>query len=442
MAILANTAEAIITPPVGVDLLEPRGVASTGIHDDLFVRALALSDEKVSLVIVTMDLLGLDLELVHRIRQEVLRRSGLPSERLMLTATHTHSAPVTINWDRAAQNHRNRYWEDQLVTTTAECVARALDHPLPATLSIGRTKVQIGFNRRLSTPDGTMMMPNVAGPVAPWVDVLRVDHTDGQPLAVLFSHAAHPVTVHITSTLFTADYPGAAVQTVRRRLGSHVTALFAQGCCGDINVEPLQGGHAEAERVGAILGEAAADAAVSAQPLDAGPFHVVVKESRLPFKPLNSSTVEAILDRAKEGDAALQACGASQSELYNQHQLILWAEQMKASLQSDSPLSGLPFQAQGFAFGKDLVLLGLTHEVFVAYQLYLQRYSPFPRTMVFGYTNGCADYIPTAEAFQLGGYEVQGAPKYYGWPDLEPECEQLVKETALSVLNELWRGYT
>lgn len=38
----AGVGEAVVTPAPGTPLLEPRGVPSTGAHDDLSVRALAL----------------------------------------------------------------------------------------------------------------------------------------------------------------------------------------------------------------------------------------------------------------------------------------------------------------------------------------------------------------------------------------------------------------
>jgi hypothetical protein len=40
------------------------------------------------------------------------------------------------------------------------------------------------------------MARNPNGAVPPWVDVLAVESIEGKPIAVLFSHAAHPVIVH------------------------------------------------------------------------------------------------------------------------------------------------------------------------------------------------------------------------------------------------------
>ena len=58
---------------------------------------------------------------------------------------------------------------------------------------------------------------------------------------------------------------------------------------------------------------------------------------------------------------------------------------------------------------------------------------------VFGYTNGCESYVPTADAYYLLGYESVGAQRLFGVPRLLPDCERKVKETSLEVLSELWQ---
>ena len=60
---------------------------------------------------------------------------------------------------------------------------------------------------------------NEDGDVVPWVNVLVARRPSGDPLAVLFEHAAHPVIVHETSPLMSADYCGFAVGRGKERLG-------------------------------------------------------------------------------------------------------------------------------------------------------------------------------------------------------------------------------
>jgi neutral ceramidase len=436
-SLLAGVGEHVITPPVGTPLFEPPDTPATGVHDDLFVRALALSDGQTIACIVTLDLLGLDADLVEHIHQAVQARTGLPPAQLMLAASHNHSAPLTLAAKPASQPTRNRAWEAHLIDQIAGCVAQAQEQMVAVTLAAGRAPVQIGVNRRLALLSTTRMMPNPAGPLAPWVDVIRVDRVDGRPLAVLFSHAAHPVTVHDTATEFSADYPGAAVQTVRRRLGEEAVALFAQGCAGNVNVLTWRGGFAAADQTGQALADAVANAARQAVPAAAGPLRIISRELHLPYEQIPADIAAALLQRVQESYDSLQQQGGEPRALADQQSNLAWARRMLELAQQPDPAPGLPFQVQGIALGDDLAILGLSSEPFVEYQLFLQEHSPFPQTLVLGYTNCYAGYIPTAADYYLGGYEAHGAHKFFRAPRLSPAAEGIVKESCLSVLREL-----
>ncbi|MBT7095989.1 hypothetical protein HN937_01365, partial [Candidatus Poribacteria bacterium] len=67
----AGVASRDITPPVGVDLTGYGGRPSgcTSIHDQLHARALALSDGAVTVVLVSLDVLGISFELRDALRE-------------------------------------------------------------------------------------------------------------------------------------------------------------------------------------------------------------------------------------------------------------------------------------------------------------------------------------------------------------------------------------
>lgn len=410
-------------------MLEPPGVPTTGIYDELYCRALVLDDGTQRMAIVTLDLLGVDDPLLWRIRQAVWQQARIPAANLMLTATHNHSAPVTL--DCGQDEHRNRAWEDALVDQIGACVAQAAAHTQPVTLAVGREQVQIGVNRRLSIMGRTRMLANPYAPVIPSVDILRVNRADGSTLAVLFSHAAHPVTVHFASTEFNTDYPGFAVRHLRDALGADVMPLFAQGCAGDINVVSLAAGIDEARRLGTILGQAVEKAVSNAEPIRVERLHVVNRETLLPYEYIAPETLDALAERITDSIRALPAHDDDPRVLHDQRMLAQWVERVR-----HAP-PGLRFQAQGIAFGDRLVIIGMTHELFAAYQIAIEARSPFRHTMTFGYTNGCNGYIPTAAAFYLGGYEVEGAPKLFGVPRLQPASETLVHVIVDALLAEL-----
>ena len=73
----------------------------------------------------------------------------------------------------------------------------------------------------------------------------------------------------------------------------------------------------------------------------------------------------------------------------------------------------------------------------VNYQLVWETESPFDRTIALGYCNGCIGYVPTADAYPDGGYEVEQAFKYYGTLMIAPDSERLIKAATLTLLRDL-----
>ena len=411
---LAGAAEAKITPPVGLPLLGPQA-PGTGVHDDLFARALVLSDGRERVALVCLDLVGLDFRLTDDLRQAIRERTGIHAS--LVNCSHTHSAPFTIPWSYQGWDDFERHgsaWRAELVTTVARTVAKAAAALRPAALSSGRETVRIGLNRRSVASSGVVMQPNAGGPTVGWVDVLRVDEANGEPLAVLLSHAAHPVVVHGASSLISADYPGAATAVVRERLGEGVVALFAQGCGANINAEPLRGGFEAARRAGEVLGEAAVRAAAAAAPIPPSPLRASVLRLSLPLQEYPSRPAcEEALAQARAALTAAQADeAAAPVHLWTLRDHVLCLEDLLARTQSGRT-AHLRFEITALALGEHWCLLALTHEAFCEYQLWLQGVSPCRDNMVWAYTNGCESYLPTDESLALGpaaGYEAAPSP--------------------------------
>ena len=87
-----------ITPPVGAPLagFAARQGVSTGIHDPLFAHALVLDNGTNATAFVSVDVLGLAADFVHRVREMIEARIGLQAQSVMVSATHTHSSTGPI----------------------------------------------------------------------------------------------------------------------------------------------------------------------------------------------------------------------------------------------------------------------------------------------------------------------------------------------------------
>ena len=437
-----GVAETVITPlQKDVFLVGPIKFGE-GIHDDLFCRVLWIDDDCRPVVIVTLDLVGLDFKLAEEIGAEIEKRTGIGRERIMLNCSHTHNAPVTVPWYTAAFKSFEegmKKWRVELIKKIVNTVRSAHANIQEAKLFYGREPVQIGFNRRLPTKDGIVMKPNPRGVVVPWVDVLRADSLDNKPIAVLFSHAAHPVIVHGASAMISADYPGFAVKTVRHNIGKNAVVMFAQGCGANINGEPLRGGFAEAEKAGKKLGTAAVAGFKKSRPISGCGLRAYTLELQLPFQkyPRPAACKKAI----KTWEAEYEA--QKGKNWYLRNIILALRELLKMARKGGKKC--LKFKIQAFAFGDKFCVVGLTHEIFAEYQLWVNKISPFKYNMIFGYTNGCESYIPCKKDFTLGGYEAGSVPfpcaplAYRNRLTLKPQVEKQIKSRLKKVFQRLMK---
>src|SRR5207237_728155 len=133
----------------------------------------------------------------------------------------------------------------------------------PVTLKYGESQVStISQNRR--HPDGPI---ETTGKV-----LLAAPDGGGPAVATLLNYACHATVLEHDNLCYSADFPGAAARTVERAAGG--VCVYVQGACGDINPVWMRHDFAEVERVGGILGAAAARTAHELRPLGEGQWGI------------------------------------------------------------------------------------------------------------------------------------------------------------------------
>jgi neutral/alkaline ceramidase-like enzyme len=440
----AGAAEVVITPPAGIDLTgyANRPSAAVGKHDDLYCRALVLettgAETKASrLALVSVDVLGFQIADADQLRRLVERETGIPAAAVLLNCSHTHAGPATMKLRGLGQ--RDAIYDALLGRWIVSAVRMARDRLEPAALRWGEAEARIGRNRREQRPDGQVVIgSNEEGPYDPRVAALRLDRDDGSPLAIWFSHATHPVTFGSENVRFSADYPGAAVQTLRRLEpggNSDFAPLFAQGCCGDINPR-RRGGWAEVQSSGRILGAAAAIAAEESAPVEAVPLAAALETLALPTLAPSVEEARAFKERQAARLEELRGQGADPYRLRHPEAMIAWAEDALVAAQRPPEERTLPFPVQALRLGP-VAVVAMAGEVFVQIGQEIVRRSPFPHTVALGYSNGLLGYVPTADAHPLGGYEVNDAYRYFGTLMIAPESEALILDAAGRLLARL-----
>lgn len=396
-----GTATAKITPERPLILLgyTDRKGPFDGVSDDISARAMALEDAQGRrAVIVAADLVGFQATIVtDDVAGRIAERTGVPRERLIFNASHTHTGPVvsldpntTLNVAHPAMTPEvaeatiayTRRLRDQLV----DLVERAVADLRPARLSWATGRTNVPTSRRLPQPEGVVMRPNPAAPVDDVVPVLRVDTPEGEPRAVVFGCSCHAVAAGGQNAI-SADYPGYARAVVEaHRPGA--TALFLAGCGGDANPEP-RGTIEQARTHGEALGREVCRVLDGPLAPVAGPLRVAYEQVDLPLQALSGDQLRGYLDRPN-----FQAWQA-------RHML----EVLDAG---DRLPSHYTVPVAVWRFGDDLTLAALPGEPVAGYATLLREALGPDRLWVSGYNNDCFGYLPTAKVVEEGGHEAIG----------------------------------
>lgn len=399
-------------------------VADGAVHP-LWAKAMTVADQSDHrVVIVTLDLIGDNFErsVGDAIGAGVAQRTGIARQNIVLNFSHTHCGPVTHVGDgaivtyhvddrqRAALDAYTRELERKLINLVAE----AFSHLVPAELAFGQGSAKFGVNRR-SLRDGRFVIaPNTKGPVDPVVPVLRVRTQGGQLLAVLFGYACHNTTLGGDFYKYCGDYAGFAQIALETEYPG-ATAMFMQGCGGDINPEP-RGRLELAEQHGKSLATAVRRVLDQDMHSVQGPLAVAFTRVDLPF--VDGPSKQELQQRRHQGSVFDQRLAAVLIQRIEQHGKLA---------------TGYPCPVQVIRFGDDLSIVGLAGEVVVDYALRLRQLFAAQPVWIAGYCNEVFAYVPSERVLVEGGYEGGDSMKYFGWhgpfkPGVESRVVDTVKE--------------
>ncbi len=357
-----------------------------GVRDPLRAGVLLLDDGETKAAIVTLDTIGAWDEMVRLARARIEKETGVPAANILVAASHNHSGPAFES---------DSPWGRELIDKLAAAAKQAAGEMRTATIGYGEDRIGFSINRRKVIDGRAVVRLNPEGPNDPRVKVLRFD--DGKsltPLAVVMHAVCHPCFFTWGDKgsppypqgypKMSADFPGEAQTFVEKCYGQKTSALFLQGCAGDIR--PNLPGYpyrcadeADIQWAGRDLGSAVVRslaANVTREQLRQRPSYYAIRAA---------NTVVSLPGKEGRISAELQALKIG------------------------------PY-----------LLLTMPGEPMVEYSFKLeQAIADRAIPIIVGYANGNLGYIATAEAYDVGGYE--------------PSTSKLAPEAETIILAELGR---
>lgn len=420
----AGTAITDITPPLEVGLLTSSVAGTyapfTSIRLPLKARILVLVSGSEKVALVSLDLLALNDTSVDGWEGfKAALSDDIAPDNIILTCTHTHTAPESVALSGLYLTDVYRQWLHEIKLRIKKAIRQALQSMKPCSISIGSSRLEgYSLQRRVPTAAG-ITMSDALQPVSPEmmerepidrrVHAIRFQDSNGAAIGTIVHAVCHPVH-EMCLPHISPDFPGELCialeegATLERGSltasanggGVHSAAyanntpldcgvvVFLNGAAGDINPPTVSGGADDARRHGQALANAVQEA-VWITPAAGG----------LAFEHLEMDFP------------------------------------VRSTVNVSNPLDALA-RMNAVAIGP-LAIVFLPGEPFTATALEIEYRSPFAYTLVAAYAENSIGYIPTAEAYEAGGYEA-GPGK---WSFLTPVTAQLMEEAAQHLLDQL-----
>ena len=396
----ASAVKVDITPegPQWLSGYQPR--RSDGVLDRIYHRVAVFDTGDAQLYLISSDLCLFSPSLYDSVTRDLQKQTGIDPKHVLWSVTHTHAAPEVGPPDMyktllgRSDHDWDREYTARVTTALIDAVRTAREKVEPARIAFASGVAFANINRRARDVDGRISLGlNPDGPVDSQIKVIRLERPDGGLIALIVNYAMHGTVMSGQNLKISGDGPGVVASYLEDKLGG--TVLYINGAAG--NVAPIysvyptpQSGHLSQFRV--LLGDRILGTVRAMAP---GTSDVTIRHA------------EKIVETPRKRD-------------------LTWPEELAPyATGSDRPFVRLPIR---FVRVNDAVIWSAPVEMFAEVALDVRERSPFSHTLYFGYTNGWFGYLPTAKAFDEGGYEPRTSP-------FLPQVESDVRDAVIAFIH-------
>ncbi len=396
-----------ITPTSPKMLLGYSARLSTGVHDRIYHRIIALDDGVKQFFLVSSDICVISPSEYDHVALLLQKKLGIDPVNFWWSLTHTHSAPEVgvpglpaVFMGERYTHEVDKEYASLVEQKLIDGITEARSKLAPARLGVGWGFSQANINRRAIDVDGKASLGmNPDGEVDRRIGLMRLDKADGSPLALIANYAMHGTVFGPANLEISGDAPGIVSTYVEQKTG--VPLLFINGAAG--NLAPIY---------------SVTQSPHSSKDNELGHFRVLLGDKILEANKKIVSTTDSV--NLFTGSLTIETPRKTN---------LGWPDDLaKYTRTTINGVNMVKLPARFLKINEDVAIWSLPVELFCEISNEIREKSPFPFTFYYGYTNGWLGYLPTAKAWENGGYEVETVSPY------TPAVELDLKESVLGYL--------
>ncbi len=436
--LLVGVGRTDITPELGVRLggYGQKDRPAEKINDPLHSTTLYLMQNEEEAAFINLDWLAVEFSEVSLIKNAVNKKTKIPKDNIVVSTTHTHTAPNTLNfngWGKVESEYVN-----SVLATIVDSVATAKNTAEQATTGVTDTRSKTGINRRfVALNNSTEMRGDEYKLYDPFMTIVRFENDKGKPITTLIHYGAH-ATAWGDRPVVSRDWPGVMKDRIESQTKAPV--VFINGAIGnvgprtncmivdnkhDVGFSAGTGDGIDSVReVGYRAATDALHAYASIKTWNKNPeLAIITKDIILPFQKLPSletAKKEIIAAYPNKDNWGVDMC-----------KFMYW-EDVVNTLESKNIKTKTAFR-QTIITIDDIAIIPFPGELFAEISLRLRHASPFRYTLCASVTNGSYAYLPAREARHRGGYEVW-IPRGYGAHILDENIDDVLVKENLQLL--------
>ena len=422
--------------------------------DRLHARCLVLDDGRTQVALAVVDSCMVPRHLLDEAKEMASKATGIPTSRMLISATHTHTAPSVHGClGSDADEEYSRFLPPQIAKGIIEAHKRLV--PARIGWAVGRDTKNVACRHWLMKPgvaptnpfsgtqnDTVMMHPGhnnanairATGEPDPEVPVISIQAKTGEPLALYAAYSLHyvggrPAVSADYFGVFCEEMANKVAGTLRvpsqengtRSVPTTFMAALANATSGDMWLMDYTEATRRKYELETVAQEVAAAAHEAYGRIEYHDWVPIAMEESLLEISVRMPGAEEVA-KAKEFMKAFEGRKPKDvPEVYARETVIL----------SEMPPTR-ELKLQALRIG-DLAIGAIPNETNASTGLWLKRHSPIKTTFVVELANGCEGYIPPPELHPHGGYTCWRARTAC----LEPQAERKIRSGVLELLEKV-----